>query len=327
MAVKDHVVGDWVRSRKGGFASISHPVVRGLVTNWDDMELVWNYTFFDELRVEPSECNIFLTDTPLCPKADRARTAETMFNQIGVAALFLASQPSCALHSCTDLTTGLVIDIGAGVTTVVPFHNGSPITNAIQRINLAGFDLDEFMRDMLEQRGHSFTDKEMPLISTIKECNCYVALDFESEMAKGAEALKKDHELYDGQSLHLDTERIRCPEVLFRPSLAHMEILGIQESCFTAISQCDIGLRKELFENMVLVGGSTNFPGLAERLQREMSALAPTTVNARVTTRPNPRNCTWWGACTMASQPDLKWITEEEYNECGPAIVHTKCSV
>ena len=53
----------------------------------------------------------------------------------------------------------------------------------------------------------------------------------------------------------IGSERFRCPEVLFTPSMVGMEAAGIDETAFNSIMKCDVDIRKDLYGNVVLSGG------------------------------------------------------------------------
>jgi len=97
----------------------------------------------------------------------------------------------------------------------------------------------------------------------------------------------------------LGNERFRCPEALFQPSFLGMETAGVHETTFNSIMKCDIDIRKDLYANCVLSGGSTMYPGIADRMQKEITSLAPSI--------------------------QQMWISKQEYDESGPSIVHRKC--
>eukprot|EP01083_Nonionella_stella_P159955 522382_1 len=326
-----YFVGDEARAKRG-IPPPKHPVQDGIICNWNDMEAIMRYAFTNALEISSKGRAVLMAEAPLNPKVNREKITQVMFESFEVNRFCLKMQSCLALYA-SGRTTGIVVDSGYGVTHTVPVYEGSALNHAIQRMDhIAGRRLTEYLMWILTERGYSLTTSaEREIARNIKETMAYVAYDYEHEMRKSqtSSEIEQDYELPDGQIITIGNERFRCAEPLFRPSFIGFEQPGIHDLVYNSILKCNVehDIRKILCSNIVLDGGSTMFPGFGQRLKKEVVRKVPHDYDVNVIKPPDANNSVWIGGSIFITMEDVEemWITKEDYDEYGAAIVHQKC--
>lgn len=324
---KNIFVGDDAQAKRG-VLKLRYPIEHGVVSDWNDMERIWEYTFYDQLRVEPEERNVLLTEAPQNPKKNREKMLEIMFERFNVPASYVAIQGILSLYA-SGRTTGIVLDIGDGVTHCIPVFEGFGIPHAINRYDLAGRDVTSYLQRLLEDTGHRFTTSAgKEIVRDIKEKLSYCAINFdEEEKLYEKKNMTRSYTLPDGNVIKIGEGMFRAPEVLFDPSLIGKEINGIHRVVYDSIQRTDMDVRKHLFSNIVLSGGTTMIRGLDKRLKQELDYLTPVKINVNIVAPEERKYSVWMGGSILSSLStfDQAWIYKKEYDECGASIAHQKC--
>ena len=321
---REYYVGEEAMNMRG-VLKLLYPMEHGQVKDWEAMERLWHYTFYNELRVNSHEHPILLTEPPLNDNRNKEKMAELMFETFNVPAMYVSMQAILSLYA-SGRTTGLVIDAGDGVIHIVPVYEGFAISHAIHRSDIGGRDITNYLRTLLKQRGYSLsTSAEREIVRDIKERLCYVALDPEKELklAGKISGMEKDYVMPDGEVINIGSERFMAPELLFSPGVIGSEEEPLDELIYRMVQNCDVDLRRDLFSNIVLSGGSTMFPGLKERLHKELVDLVPDTTEVKIISPPERRYSVWIGGSILSSLKTFSklWVTKKEYKEVGPSAV------
>ncbi|CAH2058417.1 unnamed protein product [Thlaspi arvense] len=294
MNQKECYVGEEAQAKRD-ILTLQYPMEDGIVNNWDDMEKIWHHTFYNELRVAPQEHPVLLTDSPLCPKGSREKMAQIMFETFHTPAMFVSARALLYLYSI-GRTTGLVLDIGDGVSHTFPVFEGYSVSQGILRLAKADRDLTGYLMKSMTERGYT-TSSEREIVRDIKEKLCYVALDYEQELVKATASseINRTYELPDGQVITIGAERFGCPELLFQPYMAGIISPGIHEATYNSIMMCDVDTR--------------NFMTIKALSLKEEKCSA------------------WVGGSILASLSTVNqmWITKGDYEETGAEIVNRKC--
>ncbi|KAK8142870.1 Arp2/3 complex subunit, actin nucleation center [Beauveria asiatica] len=347
----DFFIGDEATSAAAGPGyGLHYPIRHGQIENWDHMERFWSNSIFKYLRVEPEDHYFLLTEPPLNPPENRENTAEIFFESFNCAGMYIAVQAVLALAASwtsskvTDRSlTGTVIDSGDGVTHVIPVAEGYVIGSSIKSIPIAGRDITYFVQSLLRDRGEA--DSSLKTAQEIKESYCYVCPDIVKEFAKydrdRSRFLKHTVSLPGGRQVGVDVgyERFLAPEIFFNPEIYSSDFLTpLPVVVDGVIQQSPIDVRRGLYKNIVLSGGSTLYKDFGRRLQRDIKLMVDDRIRAselrsggarsggldvQVISHKRQRHGPWFGGSLLGQTPEFRSYchTKAEYQEYGPSIV------
>eukprot|EP01084_Bolivina_argentea_P205888 351630_1 len=333
-----------------------YPIKKGIIHHWDDVEALWKHTFHElnlfrndkktTTEIESYEQPLMLTEPPLNPKGNREKTTQIVFESLNVPAFYLMNICCAALYSY-GRTNGVVVDSGYEITHCLPIYEGYSLPHALTTIDIGGYHINQLLLQKLKEK-KNYVEKfgsnsminnisfaEYEIIESIKKNLCFIHLNDEKEEKES----EYKYELPDGQSICLNEERFQCADILFNPLLLGQynvndkgEIMknGIDIKVDEAITKCDKDIRKDMYENITVVGGNTMFKGFVEKLQQKMEYLVgdKNDIETKVIAVDDRRYSVVIGCSIVGSLSTWQdqWIKAEEYDETGPPIVHRKCT-
>jgi len=183
-------------------------------------------------------------------------------------------------------------------------------------------------------RGYAFNrTADFETVREIKEKLCYVSYDLEldKKLAEETTVLVESYTLPDGRIIKVGSERYEAPECLFQPHLVDVEQPGVAEMLFQTIQAAAVDVRTDLYKHIVLSGGSSMYPGLPSRLEKELKQLYltrilhgdPTRLNKfkiKIEDPPRRKHMVFLGGAVLADimkhREDF-WVTRDEWLEQG----------
>lgn len=188
----------------------------GFIINWEAAESLWKYLLEHELRVNPEDHALLLTEPLFSPTSSRENMAEVAFEVLGTPGLFVAPQSVLSAYAYGKISA-LVLDMGHEATRVVPVLEGRSMACNSSQTDVAGRCLTWYLSTLLEDMGQVLSKGMIHMVEGIKHACCYIADDFQSECLLPPSSHTMDISLPDGMMLTLSKERFQCPEVLFNP--------------------------------------------------------------------------------------------------------------
>lgn len=334
--LKDIMCGDEAAAVRQTL-DIKYPVENGIVRNWEDMEHLWDYTFYEKMKIRPEEYKILLTEPPQNPIKNRERLIEKMFETYKFSAANVSIQAMLTLYA-QGLLTGVVVDTGDGVTHVVPVYDGFVPQNLIRRLDVAGRHVTQYLIKLLMLRGYAFNSTaDFDTVRQIKEKLCYVASDITTErnLALETTCLMENYTLPDGKVIKIGRERFEAPECLFNPALVDSEKSGMADMVYEMIQSADIDTRTEYYKHIVLSGGSSMYAGLPTRLEKDIkdrylngvlkgNADRMKKFKINIEDPPRRKHMVFLGGSVLADimkdKPEF-WISKAEYDEKGLSCI------
>ncbi|XP_059498116.1 actin-related protein 3B-like isoform X1 [Stegostoma tigrinum] len=225
---------------------------------------------------------------------------------------------------------------------------GYVIGSCIKHIPVAGRDITFFIQQLLREREIGIPpEQSLETAKIIKERYCYICPDIVKEFTKydtdpgkwikpyiGINAISKRQ-----FSVDVGYERFLGPEIFFHPEFANPDFMQpISEVVDEVIQNCPIDVRRPLYKNIVLSGGSTMFRDFGRRLQRDLKRVVdtrlkiseqlsagrikPKPIEVQVITHHMQRYAVWFGGSMLASTPEFYQVchTKKDYEEFGPSI-------
>jgi actin len=217
------------------------------------------------------------------------------------------------------------VEIGDSFAQVASVYEWTQLPQTLLRTELGGTAVSRFFLKSLRDTSYHFSNPNgIALAQKIKEALGFIALDFQETAAQQADRAI-EYELAADTKIQVGAQRYRCPELLFNPKLDGLSCFSVAELVYESVMRADVGLRPELWSNVVVSGGTTMCNGFGERLKMELAKLAPG-VEINLVMAPDRTKSVWIGGSILGSLAlfGQMVVTSEEYRESGSAAVRRR---
>ncbi|KAK8591694.1 hypothetical protein V6N13_031727 [Hibiscus sabdariffa] len=264
------------------------------------------------------------TDSAKASRRQLKDAIHTVLFDMNVPAVCAVSQATLALFAARR-TSGIVVNIGFQVTSVVPILNGKVMHKVgVEVIGLGALKLTGYLRELLQQNNINF--ESLYTVRTLKENLCYVAADYKTELSKDTRA---SLEVPAVGWFTLSKERFQTGEILFQPRIAGVRAMGLHQAVALCMDHChaaELTGDDAWFKTIVLSGGTGCLPGLAERLEKELhETLSPSLANGiKVIPPPHGADTAWFGAkfiSNLSTFPGSWCMTKKQFRRKSKANI------
>lgn len=281
-------------------------------------------TLFSNLLVSPKDRKIAIVESVLTPTIIRESFAKVLFYHYEVASILFLPLHLVAI-STLAIDTALVVDLGFKEAIVIPVFCGVQVLNSWQAQPLAAESVHDEIKSKLVLDGVREEILSEKIVEDIKVRTCFVTKQSRAMAFRNKEEIKPCPDVE--YPVHGD-EVIKIPgslretafEVLFPED---NDFLGLPYIIIDAILKCDVDARKELAENILLIGGTASIAGIKPRLKNELMKLIKSDYykdrlfveNIKFHSAPAKPNFTAWlgGSIYSATEIISNSITRENY--------------
>lgn len=321
---KEVYVGSEAFSQRG--ITFNCPIENKVIKNFDDIEKIWSHIFEKEMNLNMEEHPILMTESFTTQRSSKEKAVQIMMETFKVPAYYSTSPSLLSLYA-SGITTGVTIDAGESMTTILPIYESFSMTHVNRIFDAGGKTINSYLSKLLQQE--CSIQPSIEAVRNIKEKYCYIAENPKEETNKYEHSSENDvkYEAPDGTSMVIKSQRFRCTELFFQPELINLNSKSLTQLIIDAITESDEDLRKEFYGTIVLSGGSSMFKGFGERIEKNLAESAPHDYKVKVIAPENRKNSAWIGGSQLVSLATFSqmWITRAEYDETGPQIVNLKC--
>lgn len=257
---------------KRGILKLKYPI-SDIIENWDGIKDIFQQIFFNLLEIHPNKHPLLITVAPYSPEENRNKLIRLLFESFNFPSIQVYL-PQLLSVVALNKNTGCVVDLGAHTSHIIPIYKNSVIKDKMNIFNLGGYQVTNFLQNqLLRQRGYLLTSSsDRYIVKALKEKICYVALDIKTEEKKYQSKLipTKGYKISPKDTIELGFEACLATECLFEPAIVGKSTPSLTDIIRETVESCDKEIRKKLYNSIILAGGTSMFPGLKERILKEL---------------------------------------------------------